>query len=202
MELPPSLLSEIESSSSSLTLSLKGDKSDDAVLCTSNTTYAVRSVVLSNTLIIATSPGRHSPRKASRVPGTQVHFDQKRSEMPLEEDIVIRSQLHEILELVPIVPKLERIDSILRGDEPFLGQELLGDDEPQASHDLLVSVLLPYDGFQLKRKRYTYNQVRGMVQASDAELDQGLKIARVVTIDGSASVFTIPWYCSDTLHPC
>src|SRR5258708_30529409 len=85
LELPSSLLSEIGSSSSRLTLCIKGDKSDDAVLCTHNTTYAIRSVVLSNTAIIATSPDRCSPRKASRVSGPQVDMDH--SEMPFEGDI-------------------------------------------------------------------------------------------------------------------
>ena len=51
-----------------------------------------------------------------------------------------------------------------------------------------ANVLLFYGSFQPKRKRYTYNQVRGIVQASDTELDDGLKIARVVTMDGSVSV--------------
>lgn len=70
------------------------------MLCTSEKTYAVRSVVLSNTVLVVT-PSRSNPD------GT-VH---------------IRDQLHEILELVPAVPKLYKLSVLLRGMEYDEGDE-------------------------------------------------------------------------------
>ena len=65
------------------------------MLCTANKTYTIRSVVLSNSVIVAT-PGE-----------TQ--------EYPLS--VVVRDQLNEILELVPSIPRLHKLDTLLRGKE-------------------------------------------------------------------------------------
>lgn len=65
------------------------------MLCTANKTYTIRSVVLSNSVIVAT-PGE-----------TQ--------DSPLS--VVVRDQLNEILELVPSIPRLHKLDTLLRGKE-------------------------------------------------------------------------------------
>jgi Sister chromatid cohesion protein Dcc1 len=39
---------------------------------------------------------------------------------------------------------------------------------------------------QAKRQRISYDQVKSEVQASDAELQTGMRKARVITIDGTA----------------
>lgn len=81
-------------------LSIKGHPTEDAVVCTADKTYTLRSVVLSNTVLVLT-PSRTDPD------GT-VH---------------VRDQLHEVLELVPSVPKLHKLSVLLRGMEYDEGDE-------------------------------------------------------------------------------
>jgi sister chromatid cohesion protein DCC1 len=81
-------------------LTVKGQRDEDAMLCTEDKTYTVRSVVLSNSmLVVAPHPERPS------------------------DTIIIRDQLNEILELVPSVPKLHKLGGLLRGMEYDEGQE-------------------------------------------------------------------------------
>ncbi|KAF8844679.1 hypothetical protein BDN67DRAFT_894275 [Paxillus ammoniavirescens] len=104
LELPPELCqlvdSTAESKSSYPILSIKGHPTEDAVMCTADKTYSLRSVVLSNTVLVLT-PSRTDPD------GT-VH---------------VRDQLHEILELVSSVPKVHKLPVLLRGMEYDEGDE-------------------------------------------------------------------------------
>ncbi|KAJ6515809.1 sister chromatid cohesion protein Dcc1 [Mycena sanguinolenta] len=96
LELPPELCKLIEAAVENLSplrLSIKGQSGEDAVLCTDDATYTVRSVVLSNTILVVTPPPDS--------PGT----------------VVIRDQVNEILELTPAVPRLHKISALLRGRE-------------------------------------------------------------------------------------
>lgn len=83
-------------------LIIKGQPNEDAVLCTADKTYTLRSVVLSNSVLVVTRP---------------------LSSSSATEDIVIRDQLHEVLEAVPCLPKLQRLDGLLRGREYDEGHE-------------------------------------------------------------------------------
>ncbi|KAI9572170.1 sister chromatid cohesion protein Dcc1 [Boletus coccyginus] len=143
IELPPELCQLIDSAAetkpSRPILSIKGHPTEDAVVCTADKTYTLRSVVLSNTVLVLT-PSRTDPD------GT-VH---------------VRDQLHEVLELVPSVPKLHKLSVLLRGMEYDKG-----DEDRRAT--------LP---------RYTYEQARGEIQASDSELRLGLKERRILVLDG------------------
>jgi sister chromatid cohesion protein DCC1 len=85
-----------------LSLMIKGGPEDDAVLCTSDRTYNIRSVMLSNSVLVV------SPR--SDVDGS-------------EDQVVIRDSLNELLELVPTVPKLHRMNVLLKGHEWEEGHE-------------------------------------------------------------------------------
>ncbi|KAJ7179056.1 sister chromatid cohesion protein Dcc1 [Mycena filopes] len=76
-------------------LSIKGQSGEDAVLCTNDTTYTIRSVVLSNSILVVTPP----PSSESTA------------------DVVIRDQVNEVLELTPAVPKLHKLSTLLRGRE-------------------------------------------------------------------------------------
>lgn len=111
LELPPDLCSLVESSLESSTslrycwsqvifvhvftcrfrLSIKGQSNEDAVLCTGHKTYAIRSVVLSNTILVTT------PRENGG------------------SSLDIRDQVNDILELAPCVPRLYKLDTLLRG---------------------------------------------------------------------------------------
>lgn len=104
LELPPNLLKSIESNSSSpLTWAIKGNPAEDAVLCTDDKTYSIRSVSLSNSVLVAT-PGE------------------------VQDQIVIRDTSHELLQVAPILPKVHRLAGLLRGREYDEGREDLDDD--------------------------------------------------------------------------
>lgn len=64
------------------------------MLCTANKTYALRSVILSNSVLVVTPPAEGS-----------------------QEDVVIRDTIHEVLELVPTLPRLQKLSGMLRGRE-------------------------------------------------------------------------------------
>lgn len=75
-------------------LSIKGKDTDDAILCTGAQTYALRAVNVSNSFVIATG---------SLTDG--------------QEEVFIQDEIHEIMEIIPTVPRLERIRAVLRGCE-------------------------------------------------------------------------------------
>ena len=111
LELPPDLLKSIESTTdSSLTWAIKGNPAEDAVLCTNDGTYSIRSVSLSNSVLVV-GPGK-APNQ-----------------------IVIRGTNHELLQVTPILPKVHRLVGLLRGREYDEGREDLDDDELDGSQD-------------------------------------------------------------------
>ena len=119
LELPPDLCKTIESGApikwvkyspcindlinNMYSLTIKGQGNEDAVLCTSDKTYNLRSVVLSNSVLVVTRPPIGSVEDG--------------------DAIVIRDQLNEIIELVPTVPKLHKLTSLLKGLEYDEGHE-------------------------------------------------------------------------------
>ena len=102
--------------------SIKGDTLDDAVLCTADKTYTVRSVVLSNAVLVVTPSGSNE----ASVPAP---------------DAVIRDQLHEIYELIPSVPKLHKLNGLLRGHEYNEGQEDEDIEMDDSERPVSISVL-------------------------------------------------------------
>ena len=72
---------------------IKGGPEEDAVLCTSDRTYNVRSVTLSNSVLVL-SPTPH-------IDGS-------------DDQVVIQDSLNELLELAPAVPKLHRMNVLLQ----------------------------------------------------------------------------------------
>ena len=99
---------------------IKGAKEEDAVLCTADKTYMIRSVVLSNSVCVVTS----DPSLPDTDEGEPV------------EEVFIRDQLSEVIELVPSVPRLHKLKSLLRGREYDEGHE----DEDMVSDDDEVDV--------------------------------------------------------------
>ena len=94
---------------------IKGAPEEDAVLCTADKTYTIRSVVLSNSVCVVTPDPNSSLAE---------------EEEPVEE-VFIRDQLNEVIELVPCVPRLHKLKSLLRGREYDEGHE----DDDMATHD-------------------------------------------------------------------
>ncbi|KAI0256129.1 sister chromatid cohesion protein Dcc1 [Lactifluus subvellereus] len=103
LELPSDLCKLIESSvGGDLNLAIKGGPEDDAVLCTSDRTYNIRSVTLSNSvLVVSPSPDLDAS----------------------EGQVVIQDSLKELLELVPAVPRLHRLGALLREHQWEEGHE-------------------------------------------------------------------------------
>ncbi|KAI0666542.1 sister chromatid cohesion protein Dcc1 [Trametes maxima] len=158
LELPPDLYKLFEGaveSASQPGLTIKGASDEDAVLCTADKTYTVRSVVLSNKMLVVTRDPADNP------------------EEDVDEDttVAIRDQLTEILELVPSVPRLHKLNAFLRGREYDEGHE----DEDSMSED--------EEGGK-KKLKFTYEDARATIQASDAELDRGLRDRRILILKG------------------
>ncbi|KAI0302768.1 hypothetical protein BC826DRAFT_1089810 [Russula brevipes] len=153
LELPPDLCKLVESSVDDIWLSLmiKGGPEDDAVLCTSDRTYNIRSVMLSNSVLVV------SPR--SDVDGS-------------EDQVVIRDSLNELLELVPTVPKLHRMNVLLKGHEWEEGHE---EDDSDSFSTRAFS--------RRSGKRFTLDEARMELQASEQGLAQVLKEKHVLIID-------------------
>ncbi|KAI9509500.1 sister chromatid cohesion protein Dcc1 [Russula earlei] len=148
LELPPDLCKLIESSVDDPNLAIKGGPDDDAVLCTPDRTYNIRSVTLSNTVLVVS-------------PSTSVDVDGG------EAQVVIQDSLSELLELVPAVPKLHRMNALLKEHEWEEGHE---DDESFG---------------KVRRRRFTLDEARTELQASERELAKALKEKHVLIIDGA-----------------
>jgi sister chromatid cohesion protein DCC1 len=97
LELPLDLCKLIEAAND-LSLCIKGGANEDAVLCTPDKTYAIKSLSLSNSILVV-------------------------SPAPEDNQLLIRDQKHEILELLPSVPKLHQLRTLLRGREYDEGHE-------------------------------------------------------------------------------
>jgi sister chromatid cohesion protein DCC1 len=174
LELPPDLCKLIESATDPFSFTVKGQPTDDAVLCTSDKTYALRSVVLSNSILVVTPP----PIGAS--PSSDFE-----SELDLSDDIVIRDQLNEILELVPSVPKLHKLGGLLKGMEYDEG----------ADEDMDVD----RDGQSRDKNVLTYEDARAQIQASEVELAHGIRERRILNINGRLRPIT-PGYLKTILE--
>lgn len=81
---------------------IKGQANEEAVLCTNSKTYALRSVALSNSVLVVTPNTGKFPLDVTTAS---------------RESVVIRDELHEILELSPAVPRLHKLIGLLRGRE-------------------------------------------------------------------------------------
>ncbi|KNZ81511.1 Sister chromatid cohesion protein DCC1 [Termitomyces sp. J132] len=147
LELPPDLCKLIEKAID--TLKIKGKSGEDAVLCTANKTFAVRSVTLSNSILVVTPPSDASCMNFT------------------DDTVVIRDQVTEILELTPAVPKLHILSALLRGKE-YDGNQ---DDDG-------------VDAETMDATKITYNDALHTIQASDMELDDGLKNRHILNING------------------
>lgn len=99
------------------------------MLCSDSKTYTLRSVVLSNCVLVLTPP---SDTKVGEI-------------APSDADVVIRDQMHEVLEVVPTLPRLQKLEGLLRGREYDEGHERDEEDEMDVDGedetDRLVRVL-------------------------------------------------------------
>lgn len=112
------------------------------MLCTATKTYTLRTVSVSNSLLVLRPPD-----------ATTLH---------------LRDTCHEVLECVPSAGRVERIRTVLR-DSAWggLDAEAAGGSRKRK-----------------RSKRYTRAQLESIIQACDAELEQGLRAHNVVEVDG------------------
>ena len=162
---------------------IKGASEEDAVLCTAHRTYAVRSVVLSNTMGVVTADP--TPREEA---------DEVEDDDACQE-VFIRDQLHEIIELVPCVPRLHKLNSLLRGQEYDEGHEDEDMNMSGGENDAFGGVVIVHDPIHKykelnirtqprKGRGLTYDDARMTIQASESELQKGLRDRRVLVLDG------------------
>ncbi|OXG72054.1 sister chromatid cohesion protein DCC1 [Cryptococcus neoformans Gb118] len=164
LELPPGLLKQVEALKDKedgqvFPLTIKGRPSDDATLCTSDSTFLLRTVGISNSLLVCLPPSPDDPSYTFTID---------------EEDrptLQIRDICHQVLECVPVAPNLERIRTVLKAS----AWEGMGSGLGKRKRE---------DGDGRKVKRWTKEQLRSVVQASEAELEQGLKERNVIEVDG------------------
>lgn len=123
--LPPALAKAVNERDSNggvlASLTIKGQPTDEAVLCTRDTTYNVRAVQSSNSILIceaSTSAAASSNGKGKAVE--------------------VQTTLHQTLELDLAIPKLERISELLKGQE--WSPEATEDDERQQKVGLLYFI--------------------------------------------------------------
>ncbi|KAI0915788.1 hypothetical protein AcW1_003710 [Taiwanofungus camphoratus] len=143
---------------------IKGQPNEDAVLCTADKTYTIRSVVLSNSVLVVTPP----PKAGSQSLPHELKID--------EHDVIIRDQVSEVFELVPSVPRLHRLEGMLRGREYDEGHEEDSDEDMSSDAE---------GERPRKRQRFSYEDARQSLQASDVELAQGLRDRRVLVMGGN-----------------
>lgn len=79
------------------------------MLCTSDKTYSLRSVALSNSVLVVTAPGPDDGYDANSV----VH----------------RGQLNEIIEVAAAMPKIQKLRGLLRGREYNEGDDIYAEEE-------------------------------------------------------------------------
>jgi hypothetical protein len=96
-------------------LTVKGKPTDDAVICTPSSTYQLRTISLSNSLLVLEQPTASSSTSSS-------------TDTTKPPELHLQDTSHEILELLPIVPRLGRIEKVLKegawgGIEVLAGSE-------------------------------------------------------------------------------
>ncbi|KAL0949471.1 hypothetical protein HGRIS_009524 [Hohenbuehelia grisea] len=185
LELPPDLVALIEGAlrareeneegtGPSLNLQIKGATTDDAVVCTAERTYAMRSVALSNSILVTTSPS--DPLQNHSDDGMNIDspmdIDRPLNDMD-SNTIVIRDTVNEIMELVPAVPRLHVLAARLRGQEYGDAEE----DEEDAAPGVYIDITIQPNAM-------TYAEARATVQASEVELERGLREKRVLVLNG------------------
>ncbi|KAL7423046.1 Ctf8p and Ctf18p associating protein [Cryptotrichosporon argae] len=172
LELPAEILKRVEGASAPLPLTIKGRPNDDAVLCTPDTTFLLRTVSISNSLLVlrppALSPDAVEASGSSPSSSTRPTFE-------------IRDTKHEVLECVPQAANVERVRMLLR-DSAWGG---LGAGTGTGAGDDGVGA----GGVLGKRKRetgkrYTRQMLESVIQASEKELSAGLRERNVVEVDG------------------
>lgn len=209
-------------------LTMKGAPADDAVICTSSQTFALRTITVSNSMLFLRPPQPSFSSTSCSTTTTSEPTTSHPASQPPEQTLLIQDTCHEILELTPTVPRLDRLERLLR-DTAWTGMPGFGDNKDKdkgVSRGVKRSLNTGDDDDddgngnddndndnaaiakkEKKRRRYTRAQLQSLIQASDQELDEGLKARNVIQVDGGASLtrlsfprFASPRLASSTFH--
>ncbi|KAL0050702.1 hypothetical protein WJX82_005403 [Trebouxia sp. C0006] len=181
LELDASILDDICNGS----VVIKGEPSAEAVLCTAQSTYAVKIVETTNSLLLV--PPAQSPDITSSHPGTdaQNNADAENTSGNVSPAPAFQTQamksgaaLNPIaacpatashLELVQIAPRLQRLDALLQAS-------MYGEEDVDPENEAAVTS---------DKMTYSFDEMLSEVQASPAELQQALTDRHAVELDGA-----------------
>ncbi|WVF69001.1 hypothetical protein IAT40_003775 [Kwoniella sp. CBS 6097] len=192
LELPPEILKQVESLKGKgkdkdingggvFPLTIKGRPSDDAVLCTPTTTFQLRTVGISNSLLVC-----RTPKQSTTVTPATANGESSSSSSPSNRPTLeLRDTCHQILECVPIAANLERIRTILRDSAwEGLGSEHSSLGKRKRAHIASDEKGTAKGKGKGKGRTWTREQLASVIQASEAELERGLKERNVVEVEG------------------
>jgi len=116
-------------------LTIKGRPNDSAVLCTPSSTYAIRTVQVSNELVLLTPPLPPAPSDDPFGPDPPPR--PAGSGSAGEDRLEWRETLHEVLELQQTVPAMGRVEEVLVGQRwgGMAGDDRADDSDEAASDD-------------------------------------------------------------------
>ncbi|KAG0586272.1 hypothetical protein KC19_2G077700 [Ceratodon purpureus] len=143
-------------------LTIKGVKTDEAVLCTSSTTYAIKYVSTSNTVLLI------PPQQTARLPG---NMDSSADEKSCVEQVNagVVATAAGLIELVETAPRLDEMKTLLN-QRPF-------------TEDLDEEQMLEEDD-RGRAGLYSMEDLVSRVQASYGQIKSALETMQAVEIDG------------------
>ncbi|KAH7293250.1 hypothetical protein KP509_28G017500 [Ceratopteris richardii] len=142
----------------SFSVVIRGGLNDEAVLCTSSRTYAIKFVMSSNTILIMPPPSSHGSSASGEELDTKSETGGKRT-----ASAMAAATGH--LELVEVAPNFEKLKSLL-------SERLYGEDTDSMDVEESTSGL------------YTWDDLLEKLQLSEKELQEGLKSLAAVQVGG------------------
>ena len=106
-----------------------------------------------------------------------------------EDHLFLSEGIHEIMEIVPTVPKLDRLRGTLRGSE--YGEEEweneMQEEETNEQVRIQCPVITMIDNFLIaqEQRRYTRAELAHIIQASDHEFSKALKDNHILELEGT-----------------
>ncbi|XP_022802087.1 sister chromatid cohesion protein DCC1-like [Stylophora pistillata] len=156
LELPPGLLDTLQVGNS---VAIRGDKEDDAVLCTDKVTFDLRLADTSNSLLLVPQCNF----------STDEEFKEEGSPLVLRE---VASSHTKYFEVKQCRPRLERLQRLLAANL-YKGTE--NEEDPNNETEGNITS---------KKNMYTSVDLLSLVQASESELNEGLRNIGAIKING------------------
>lgn len=189
LELPHEVLTAV---SGGQKVVIRGDPSEDAVLCTAEKTYELREADTSNALLICPTLS---------LPKNQCFQDLDVSLVSKE----VTACLSSYMELRPCRPRTEKLKQLL-AECPYRGAEFEASEEFEevANERSREGGEREVEGARCKRKRmrkkYTFDELLAHVQASESELCEALDRLQACMIDGYWRLFDLDYRDSVFQH--